>query len=44
MAKILPPNRGFQGSHYSTASLKLKTDPCCHGNENLGILTQELSG
>jgi len=43
MDKNPASSRGFQGRAISKASFefkKEKTDPCCRGNENVGILTQ----
>ena len=36
--KVLAPTRGFSGSANLMVSVKLcSDDPCCHGNEKLGI-------
>jgi len=41
--KILAPTRGFLGSANLMVSAKLcSDDPCCHGNEKLGILPENL--
>jgi len=40
---MLAPTRGFSGAANLTVSVKLcSDDPCCHGNEKLGILTGNL--
>jgi len=39
--QMLTPARGFSSSADLMVSFKLYSDdPCCHGNENLGFLTQ----
>jgi len=44
MPKMLAPTRGFSGSANLMVSFKLcPDDHCCHGNEKLGILPQNLS-
>jgi len=40
-AKKVAPNRGFSRSSNLRVALKYTSDdPCCHGNENLGISAQ----
>ena len=39
--QMLAPTRGFSGSANLMVSVKLcSDDPCCRGNENLKILTE----
>jgi len=41
--QMLAPTRGFSGSANLMASVKLcSDDPCCRGNEKLGILPENL--
>jgi len=41
--QMLAPNRGLSGSANLTVSLKVCSDDhCCHGNEKLGILPENL--
>jgi len=41
--QILAPTRGFSASANLMVSVKLcSDDPCCHGNEKLGILPENL--
>jgi len=41
--QMLAPTRGFSGSANLMVSVKLcSDDPCCHGNEKLGILPENL--
>jgi len=41
---ILAPTRGFLGTANLMVPVKLCCDdPCCHGNEKLGILPENLS-
>jgi len=40
---IFAPTRGFSGSANLMVSVKLcSDDPCCYGNEKLGILPENL--
>ena len=39
MAEILAPDGSFHGCAFNGMIAILQTDPCCHGNEILGILT-----
>jgi len=39
--QMLAPTRGYSGSANLMVSVKLcSDDPCCHGNEKLGILPE----
>jgi len=41
--QMLAPTRGFLGSANLIVSVKLcSDDPCCHGNEKLGIFPENL--
>jgi len=41
---MLAPTRGFSGSANLMVLVKLcSDDPCCHGNEKLGILAENLT-
>ena len=43
MPQLLAATRGFSGSANLMVSVKLcSDDPCCHGNEKLGILPENL--
>jgi len=40
--QILAPTRGFSGSAILMSVKLCSDDPCCHGNEKLGILPENL--
>jgi len=41
--QILAPTKGFSGSANLMVSVKLSSnDPCCHGNEKLGIFPENV--